>query len=247
MQARPTFAVVLFLCSLVLGACGTRLPDHSVFLGQTVREATAEEVAIGFSDGPDSIRPPKEMLSACGGAANGEMRFVVVRMFHYWHNRQSVHTGLYWAIADKFCDVPPETTVEVELLVGKSGARCPTIRALRTASVCAFRNNGESAASKAATVFTGWAGYGSASLYCPELESEGGWTKSILGPYGAFAWMKAPEAPASAAVAERSQPASPGECKPRPPPIKPQPVPDYVSCMVKGEPRAFVPRPECDP
>ena len=213
-----------------------------------MRAATAEEVANGFSIGKDSIPPPKQMISACGDARKGEMRFVVVRMFYYWHNRQYLHEGLYWTINDRFCDVPPEATVEVELLEGKSGSQCPTIRAVRAASECTFQNNGESVVSKAATALTGWAGYGAASLHCPQLESEGGWTKALIGPYGAFAWMKAPGASASPSVAgERPQAASAPKCKPSPPAVKPEPVPDYVSCMVKGERRSFALRTECDP
>jgi hypothetical protein len=216
-----------------------------VFLGQALRAATAEEVANGFRENRDSISAPTALITACRDDKDAELRFVVVRLFYYWHNRAVVRSGLYWTIADKALDVPADSAVEVELVPGKQNGQCLTIRRVRPGTLCGFRDNPHSTTSSVAGALSGLGRYGSASIYCPELESEG-WTKAVIGPYGAFAWMKGPGSSATPiAAGERPESSSSAEHKPSL--TGSRETPDYVSCVVKGERRSFVPITECDP
>ena len=190
------------LSVLTLGGCATTpLPERTLFFGEVAYIAQREDILNGFKTGPEKFSPPKELLAACGYDENtvDPGKIVLVRYFYYWNNVASrvIRNGVKWAVVDGGLRVAHGNLVEVELLSGRAGAdsRCATIRRIRAvnlrAAQCEYRKNEQSSVANAFDTINPIGGPGSASIYCPYLETEG-WGKTQIGPYEAIAWTKRP-------------------------------------------------------
>ncbi|GAB2585927.1 hypothetical protein GCM10027034_17900 [Ramlibacter solisilvae] len=195
------FAAVLLVA--VLCACaGAPFPPRTVLLGEVVGVAELNEIRDGIKSGPARVGPAVWLASACGyeKANVPEGEAVLVRYFYYWHNTAAgvLHYDPKWVTVGQGVQVKKGNLVEVELTppaAGNSDEHCPRIRTVRGASLeeaqCAYRKNERGGFFAVLNMANPIGGPGSASIYCPNLETSG-WTKVQIGPYDAMAWIKTP-------------------------------------------------------
>jgi hypothetical protein len=203
--------ILLAIGLLAMSACASKpIAENEVFIGQVSYMATADEATNGFHyvAQPDEalqhvlprsgdVPPAKSLIAACG--QNPDAKFVLVRLYYYWLNSGvAVASFTPWTMVSAELPVARGNIVEVDMRSGRSSSRCAVITKVRAASLsegsCEYRLDKEGALISALSVFSPNGGPGSASLYCPSLETEG-WKTVHLGPgNGGLVWSKSPAA-----------------------------------------------------
>ena len=192
------------LATLILGGCATAsssFPEHTIFLGEVAHIASRDNVLKGLKLGPDKLSAPKSFLDGCGYEEKNirDESFVLVRYFYYWHNVASgiVRNGTQWVAVPSGLALEPGNIVEVERVTSSVDPHigCTTVSRIRFENLksgqCEYRKNKRNPVGAALDVINPIGGPGSASIYCPSLETAG-WKQVPSGPWDALAWTKTP-------------------------------------------------------
>jgi hypothetical protein len=197
----------------LLSACATapRSPDPGeVFLGQVSYIATPDEASHGFRyvgrpdealDGVlprwESVPPANSLMASCGYEQSTETKFLLVRFYYYWTDSKGrdLRSFSRWTMVEAGLPVETGNMVEVEVRPGLAKSRCAVTKKIRAVSLkageCAYLENKKGAFASAMAAVSPYGG--SASFYCPFIETEG-WKSRPLGPFGGiggFVWSKA--------------------------------------------------------